>query len=93
MNAITDIRPISEVKQKFFEIAEQVQRTGRPVYVTKNGRAMLTVVDAEYLQFLQNEKEKSDLDAILRGLDDVEAGRTMSIEECFNKINEKFGWK
>ena len=61
MNALQDIRPISEVKQNFFAIAEQVERTGRPVYITKNGRVVLVLVKTEYLQSLEDEKQQRNL--------------------------------
>ena len=91
MDAIQDIRPISEVKQKFFEIADQVKKTGRPVYVTRNGRAELTVLRTEDFQFFIDEKKSNDLREILYGLEDIKKGKTRLAKEFFDEVRAKFG--
>lgn len=42
----------------------------------------------------ERERARRQLDAELqKGLDDVEAGRVMSIEEAFDSVYEELGWK
>jgi PHD/YefM family antitoxin component YafN of YafNO toxin-antitoxin module len=92
MDAIQDIRPISEVKQNFFALAERIKKTGRPIYITKNGRAELTVLKTEDYQFLINEKEKNDFREIMYGLEDVKKGKTRPAKEFFDEVRTKYGF-
>ena len=42
-----NIRPVSDLRNKFPEIEETVLRTGEPVYLTKNGEGDLVVMEME----------------------------------------------
>ena len=48
-----DIRPVSDLRNKFSEIEETV-KSGQPVYLTKNGEGDLVVMDIE--AFARREK-------------------------------------
>ncbi len=42
----------------------------------------------------ERERARQQLDAELqKGIDDIEAGRMMSIEEAFDSVYEELGWK
>jgi antitoxin ParD1/3/4 len=42
----------------------------------------------------ERELARRELDAELqKGIDDIDAGRVMSIEEAFDSVYEEFGWK
>ena len=45
--------PLSEVKARFSEIAEEVGRTHQRVLVTRNGRAYVVLLSAEDLESLE----------------------------------------
>ncbi len=38
---------VSEARDRFAEVIEQAQRSGEPVYVTRRGRRVAVIVDAE----------------------------------------------
>ena len=42
-----DIRPISDLRNKFTEISRDVHQTGRPIYLTKNGYGNMVVMSKE----------------------------------------------
>ena len=43
-----NIRPVSDLRNKFPEIEETVLRTGEPVYLTKNGYGSSVIVSTTY---------------------------------------------
>lgn len=45
MHSKEDIRPISYVRTNAAEMLEQVNETGRPVYITQNGEARAVLLD------------------------------------------------
>ena len=42
-----NIRPVSDLRNKFPEIEEQVISTGAPVFLTKNGRGKYAILDIQ----------------------------------------------
>jgi prevent-host-death family protein len=47
MTTIPQIRPISDLRNNFAEVARTAHRSQKPVYLTKNGRADLVVMSIE----------------------------------------------
>jgi len=47
MPAIPNIRPISDLRNKFSEISMAVHETNEPVYLTKNGKGDMVVMSLE----------------------------------------------
>ena len=47
------VMPLSEVKSRLSEIADEVDRTHERVHVTRNGREFVVLVSAEDLQSLE----------------------------------------
>ena len=47
MPAIPEIRPISDLRNKFSDISKIVHKTNGPVYLTKNGRGDMVVMSLE----------------------------------------------
>ena len=52
-----NIRPVSDLRNKFPEIEETVLRTGEPVYLTKNGYGSMVVLSLEQYAALTDEIE------------------------------------
>ena len=62
------------------------------VVLTVNGRAKLVVQDAASYQKLLNLVERQGaIEGIKRGLEDVKARRTQSLEEVFKEIRRSHG--
>ena len=82
LNISRDIHSLSSFKRKTLEFIEQMKQTGEPVILTVNGKAELVVQDAKSYQKLLDALERLEAIAgIKQGLEDVEAGRTVSMEE------------
>ena len=82
LNISRDIHSLSSFKRNTLEFIEQMKQTGEPVVLTVNGKAELVVQDAESYQKLLDALERLEAIAgIKQGLEDVEAGRTVSMEK------------
>ena len=42
-----NIRPVSDIRNKFAEISKQVHESGEPIYLTKNGYGDMVVMSIE----------------------------------------------
>lgn len=89
-----DIQPFTEYRANLSEAHRRVEKTGRPLFVTKDGRPNAVVLSpgaydklAEQAQYAQN------LAAIRRGLADVKAGRVRPAREALREIARKVGVK
>lgn len=61
-----DLRPLSDMKSSPGDIVGQVQRTGRPVYLTRYGKGVAVVLSLEAYEDLQVSAAKMKLIAVLR---------------------------
>jgi antitoxin (DNA-binding transcriptional repressor) of toxin-antitoxin stability system len=79
-----DIVPMNQVRASFTDLAEQV-RSGREKIITRNGESYVALVDARRLDHYHRlEREHIHLtliDEAMRGIADIDAGRTMSVAE------------
>ena len=67
-----NIRPVSDLRNKFPEIEEQVKKDG-PVFLTKNGYGSLVVMSMEQYSALTDEVEmKLEQERLERKLDEIE---------------------
>ncbi|BAY86363.1 prevent-host-death family protein [Calothrix parasitica NIES-267] len=91
LNISRDIHSLSSFKRNTSEFVEQMKQTGEPVVLTVNGKAELVVQDAESYQKLLDALERLEAIAgIKQGLEDVEAGRTVSMEEFKQEMQQKY---
>lgn len=91
LNISRDIHSLSSFKRNTLEFIEQMKQTGEPVVLTVNGKAELVVQDAESYQKLLDALERLEAIAgIKQGLEDVEAGRTVSMEEFKQEMQQKY---
>ena len=91
LNISRDIHSLSSFKRNTSEFIEQMRQTGEPVVLTVNGKAEIVVQDAQSYQKLLNALEKLEAIAgIKQGLEDLEAGRTISLEEFEQEMQQKY---
>lgn len=85
--------PLSEVKARFSEIAEEVDRTHERVRVTRNGREYVVLISAEDLESLEATIELlSDSEAIdrLRQAEkDIAAGNLTTASDMDDLMAER----
>ncbi len=78
-----NIRPVSDLRNKFPEIEEIVLKSGEPVYLTKNGYGSMVVLSNEQYSALTDEVELK-LDAADNAAAASEERR--SSEEVFKRV-------
>lgn len=81
-----NIRPSSDLRNKYNEISTYCHRYGEPVYITKNGTGDLAVMSIEAYERLT---ARFELYALLEeGMADIRAGRTVDADEALDSILE-----
>jgi prevent-host-death family protein len=89
-----DIHSLTDFKKNTSEFIEQLKQTGEPVVLTINGRAELVVQDAGAYQKLREVAEEARvLEGIRQGLEDMEAGRTVSLDDFKKHVRTKHGFR
>jgi PHD/YefM family antitoxin component YafN of YafNO toxin-antitoxin module len=94
MNLNRDIRSLTDFKHRTPEFVEQLKETGEPIVLTINGKAALVVQDSEsYQKLLDIAEEARVSEGIRQGLEDVKAGRTVSLDDFKKHVRQKHGIK
>lgn len=80
-----NIRPVSDLRNKYPEIEEEVMRTGAPVFLTKNGYGSMVVMSLEQYSALT--------DGIELALDEADKAAAMSDvrytgDEVFRRVRK-----
>ncbi|MEH2390132.1 MAG: type II toxin-antitoxin system Phd/YefM family antitoxin [Nostoc sp.] len=92
LNISRGIHSLSSFKRNTLEFLQQMKQTGKPVVLTVNGKAELVVQDAESYQKLLDALERLEaIASIKQGLEDVEAGRTITLSEFEQEMQQKYG--
>lgn len=79
-----NIRPSADIRNNYPEISKLCKETGRPVYITVNGKGDTALIDIAVLDELY---ARIDLyEKLSVGLRDAEEGRVKSHEEVFAKF-------
>lgn len=69
-----------------------MKETGEPIVLTINGKAELVVQDATaYQKLLELAEEARVLEGIRQGLEDMKAGRTISLDDFKSHARTKHG--
>jgi prevent-host-death family protein len=81
--------PLSELESSGAKVVARVRASGQPVVFTEDGKPAVVLLPAE--QFDELADRGAFVDAVQEGLDDVEAGRTMSTSELRARLEKRFG--
>jgi prevent-host-death family protein len=81
-----NIRPSSELRNKYNEISEFCHENSEPVYITKNGKGDLAVMSIETYEKLVGKCELYKL--LDEGLDAVKQGNVIRAEDAFYKLEK-----
>ena len=82
------IIPMRDLKNTV-EIERRCAEENGPVYVTKNGYGRLVVMDIEYYE--RTMRKMYEAQALIAGMEDVEAGRTNDGVSVLQNMREKYG--
>lgn len=87
---LSEVRSLSEFQRNARKHISRLKRTGRPQVLTVNGRAEVIVQDAASYQRMLDLVERAEAIAgIRRGLADVEAGRTLSMDKFAARVRRR----
>ncbi|MBW2261127.1 MAG: type II toxin-antitoxin system Phd/YefM family antitoxin [Deltaproteobacteria bacterium] len=88
-----DSRPVSDLKSRSAEVLDQVKKTGRPVLLTRRGRAVAVLLDLhEYEKLVDRARF---VDAVEQGISAASSGdlhpnkKAMKILDTFGKGDGK----
>ena len=85
-----NIRPSAAIRQNYNEIAELCNKTGEPIYLTKNGEGDLVVMDIE--AFTRREKMLALREELLQVEADRIAGiKDLTLDELSDYLDEVIG--
>ncbi len=79
-----NIRPSADIRNNYPEISKLCKESGRPVYITVNGKGDTALIDIAVLDELYARIDLYEKLAV--GLRDVEEGRVKSHDEVFAKF-------
>ena len=87
-----DIQPLSTHRMHLAAHFRRVQETGRPLFVTSNGRPTAVVLSPDAYDRLAAKAELADdLLLIDRGLQDVQAGRVREARPAIEELARRRG--
>ena len=87
---MANIRPSSDLRNKYNEISEFCNAYNEPVFITKNGTGDLVVLsNAAYERLCARDELHRLID---EGLADKQAGRYRPISDVFHDIEKEFGF-
>lgn len=89
-----EIHSLTDFKKNISEFINQSKETGDPVVLTINGNAELVVeTAAAYQRLRQIAEEARVLEGVRQGIEDMNAGRTISLDQFQQHARTKRGIK
>lgn len=85
---MSEIRPSSDLRNKYKEISSICKEKKKPVFITVNGRGDTVLLDIEVYEKMQEELEMYKI--LAEAEDDIENNRVYPIENLFTKIDKRF---
>ena len=87
-----DIQPLSEVRPHLTQHIRQAQESGRPLFVTSNGRtAAVLLSPAAYDELAEKARLAENLAMIDRSVDDLQSGRVRDARQAIHDLAAKHG--
>lgn len=90
MIPLTNVHPLTDFKRHTAAFRTRLRKTGEPAVLTVDGRAALVVQDAAaYERLLAALDVAETTAAVRRGLEDVDAGRTVPADRFFAEMRSR----
>ncbi len=90
----TDITNFTAHRQHLRDHLRQVRETGRPLYITTNGKTDAVVLSPEAYDELADKAELAESLAMIdRSTEDIRHGRTRPAKPALKKIADELGLK
>ena len=79
-----DVVSLGDLKVNPGRVVRRVDETGRPVLLTSHGRGVAVVQGLSQFEAVQEERDF--MRAVVAGLADIDAGRTVSLDEVKREL-------
>jgi len=90
---LREIRSVTEFQRNIKDYIGRLKEIKTPLVLTVNGRAELVVQDAESYQLILERLERAEtLAAVTRGMEQLERGEGISLDEAENRLRKKHGF-
>ena len=83
-----DIRPVTYLKSRAADLLAQLNKTHRPVVITRNGEAQAVIQDPE--SYERTKAAIGLMKLLVQGEEDVRAGRTYDQDKVFRRLTKRF---
>ena len=89
---------LSEFNRHQSETISELEKTGEPLYLTRNGKSAVVVMDADAFDRMVSAKEElrtremAVYDGLMQGYQDVLVGKTAPAQDVFTRIRSQRGW-
>lgn len=89
---------LSEFNRHQSETISELEKTGEPLYLTRNGKSAVVVMDADAFDRMVSAKEElrtremAVYDGLMQGYQDVLDGKAAPAQDAFTRIRFKRGW-
>ena len=84
-----DLRPVSELKSQSGDILRQVQRTGRPVVLTRHGKGVAVVLSLAAYEELEASAAREDLRmAVAEAEGQYASGEVVRGDEVMKRLDD-----
>ena len=88
---VTEIRSLSDFQRNTKAHIRRLKKTGKPEVLTVNGEAAVVVQDAaSYQKFLDEVDQREALEGIRRGLESIERGEGIPLEDFVKQMTKKY---
>jgi PHD/YefM family antitoxin component YafN of YafNO toxin-antitoxin module len=85
-----DIRPLTEFKRDSNALLKQMAKSGRPLVLTRNGKAAMVALDpVAYRQLAQAFERYETIAAVQRGLEQIKRGEYVMAEDLLAELRGK----
>jgi PHD/YefM family antitoxin component YafN of YafNO toxin-antitoxin module len=89
-----DIHSPIDFKKHTADFVRRLKQTGKPIVLTINGKAELVVQGLAAYQKLREVADEAEVfEGIRQGLEDMEAGRTVSLDDVKTHVRTKHGFR
>ena len=90
---LREVRSVTEFQRNIKDYIGRLKENKTPLVLTVNGRAELVVQDAESYQLILERLERAEtLAAVTRGMEQLERGEGISLDEAENRLRKKHGF-
>jgi prevent-host-death family protein len=90
---LREVRSVTEFQRNLKDYVGRLKESKTPLVLTVNGRAELVVQDAESYQLMLERLERAEtLASIERGLEQLELGQGIPLEEAEARLRNKHGF-